>query len=172
MIKKIIFLSCVLANYTWALPGFKPIEELKSINTSLKNQKGSVNFSGLWTGSCDFVSAPDLQIKQEGNQLTLIEDGAEERYVIGQINTSTSTELNGVSFRSNYVNLDTEKQALIFVNSSSFSNSEIKFISYYNKVTMVLNGNKLITKGQYVQSDEQVGDLQQETQSCVFKRKK
>lgn len=165
-------LSVALTSSAWALPWATPMDTLKPQLTQKSQKSSLVNFSGLWTGSCDFVPAADMTIKHEGNQVSISYGTTEEKYVIGEMKSSSSAQASGLQLDNTYVNLDSDRQALIFVTSTSFKNSQINFISFFNKITMVLDGDRLAIKAQYFHSDANMGDVAEEGKSCVYRLKR
>ncbi|KTD78800.1 hypothetical protein [Legionella waltersii] len=179
MLKRILFISVVpftLLNNAMALP-WLPKEGLNTSSTALTIAQVSpvgealVNFSGDWTGQCDNTQAVDLSIKQDPNRIAISYGFMEEKYFIGEVQSSSSAQ--GPRSENSHVSVrwNPELSALIFIQSKLFSNEQGHLNSFFSKVSMTLENDKLLVNGQYYYTNANVGPIQQDTINCLYIRK-
>jgi hypothetical protein len=179
MLKRLFFVSIVpftLFNNAMALP-WLPKHSLNTGATVSKAtqispaQEAQVNLSGDWAGQCDNAQAVDLTIKQDQNRIAISYGFMEERYFIGEVQSSSSAQ--GPRSENSHVSVrwSPEFNALIFIQSKLFSNEQGNLNSFFSKVSMSLDNDKLLVNGQYYYTNANIGPIQQDTITCVYVRK-
>lgn len=160
-------------NAVWALPWLpqgNKILKSPSQNSSA-SQDHQLNFSGVWIGECDNNPAVDIAIKHDENQLKISYGFMEEHYVLGEVKSNASFNVNASEHSTTTVRWSTDYSALIFINTDFFVNPESALNVFFSKVSMTLKDHQLFIKGQYYHTDGTNDDMNQEIISCVYHQK-
>lgn len=146
----VLFFFVGFMNQASALPWFENENDLRN-NNKLRYRahdeikKNQIDFSGRWSGQCDSNPAVDLTIKHTREHISISYGFMEEKYIPGEVRAESSSRL-----------------------SLSESGSLNVFFS---KVSMALEQEQLVVKGQHFQTGNTLDDIKQETISCIYDRK-
>ncbi|KTD60844.1 hypothetical protein [Legionella shakespearei] len=154
----------------FALPWFHTELIKQSISKPLPVQMDPVNFSGVWAGQCDNKPAVDLRIKHHNNTLDISYGFMEEHYVLGEVKSEVRMAANVSEHNNTTVRWSDDKTALIFINSTMFTNPEERLNVFFSKVTMSLESQRLIVSGHHYQTDSSLSGFNQETMLCDYQK--
>lgn len=169
----VLLLLIGLMNNALALPWFHPNNDLRN-NSKLQFKArdaitgSQINFSGQWVGRCDNSPTLDLTIKHTQDQISISYGFMEERYVLGEVRSATSSRLSISENSNTTVGWNTDNTALIFIHHNLFSNENGQLNVFFSKVSMSLQEEQLVVYGQHFYTGSNVDDFKQETISCVY----
>ena len=162
-----------LINNVWALPWLPQSNKILKSRSRISSasQDHQLNFSGVWIGECDNNPAVDIVIKHDGNQLKISYGFMEEHYVLGEVNSNASFNVNASEHGTTTVRWSSDYSALIFINTDFYVSPESALNVFFSKVSMTLKDRQLLINGQYYHTDGNNDDIDQEMISCVYHQK-
>ena len=160
-----LLMGCVVN--AWALP-WLPSPVSKKVSKVYTESASIVDFSGHWQGRCNNQPAADLSIKQQPDSIELSYGFMKEKYQIDAIKLDASSQKHQSDVSSHSVIWNSEKSALIFINTNQFLNSENHLNAFFSKVSMTLNSGQLLISSEYFQSSNTIGVVEKEIISCVY----
>jgi hypothetical protein len=160
----------------WSLP-FAPLSQFSKRHASMSHEKKNIeeaklDFSGLWEGECNQQRVDDLVIVQNPSSIKLAYGGIKEKYPIGELNLSSSSNKNSSESSSTTVFWNQECNALIFLHSLSFATRDSSSTSvHFSKSSMQLAQSILMIKTQYFRGSNTLSSIQQDTLNCIYHKK-
>ncbi|HAT8792194.1 TPA: lpg2443 family Dot/Icm T4SS effector [Legionella pneumophila] len=172
----VLFFFVGFMNQVSALPWFENENDLRN-NNKLRYRahdeikKNQIDFSGRWSGQCDSNPAVDLTIKHTREHISISYGFMEEKYIPGEVRAESSSCLSLSESGSTTVKWNQDNTALIFINYHLFINESGSLNVFFSKVSMALEQEQLVVKGQHFQTGNTLNDIKQETISCIYDRK-
>lgn len=172
----VLFFFVGFMNQALALPWFENENDLRNNNklryrTHDEIKKNQIDFSGRWSGQCDSNPAADLTIKHTREHISISYGFMEEKYILGEVRAESSSRLSLSESGSTTVKWNQDNTALIFINYHLFIDESGSLNVFFSKVSMALEQEQLVVKGQHFQTGNTLNDIKQETISCIYDRK-
>lgn len=160
----------------WSFP-FIQVSQLSQRTPSMMQEhktaeKFILDFSGLWEGECNQQKVEDLAIVHKPSSITLSYGAIKEKYPIGELNLSSSS--NKISSESSSVSVfwNQEFNALIFLHSLNFATRDSTSASvHFSKSSIQLDQNHLLINTQYFSGSNRLEHIQQDTINCIYHKK-
>ncbi|HAT6977809.1 TPA: hypothetical protein F8R96_08695 [Legionella pneumophila] len=172
----VLFFFVGFMNQASALPWFEHENDFRN-NTKLRYRahdeikKSQIDFSGIWSGQCGSNPAVDLAIKHTRDHISISYGFMEEKYILDEVRAESSSRLSLSESGIATVRWNQDNTALIFINYHLFINETGGLNVFFSKVSMALEQEQLVVKGQHFQTGNTLDDIKQETISCIYDRK-
>lgn len=159
----------------WSLP-FAPLSQIKKHNLKfdekINTEKATIDFSGHWQGECNQQKVEDLTIVQKPYSIALFYGSMKEKYQIGELNSTSSSNKATSESSSVAVFWSRESNALVFLHSLSFAARDSSSASvHFSKSSMQLAQNYLLIKTEYYSGANTLAAIQQDTLNCMYYKK-